>query len=122
MLVPRLSSFEVSNGPVLQLSCPLLYTRCARFLHSHVICCKVCLLSPQILHNGFPNVLSILCFVDFVLDACSCAAHIVASVYTLRLLCTKHFHDKSLFFIRFIPSSISQTNCPCILFSSTIIF
>ena len=41
----------------------LLYSRCASFLHSHIICCTVSPFSLHILHNGFPDVLSIFFFV-----------------------------------------------------------
>ena len=51
-------------------------------------------------------------FVQFVLNACSCAAQIVASVSTFGSLCTNHFQDKSLS----ISSGILRTNCSYILF------
>ena len=41
----------------------LLYSRCAGFLHSHVICCRVSPFSPHILHYGFFDVLSVLFFI-----------------------------------------------------------
>ena len=90
------------------VSCLLLYSRCASFLHSHFICCTVSPLTPHILHNGFSYVLSILFFVWFVLNTCPCAEHIVASVCTLRSLCTNHFQDKSLSISGISRTSFSQ--------------
>ena len=96
-----------SNGRILQLCYVFSYTHAA--LVFYIIYCTVSPLSSHILRIGFSDVLSILFFVQFVLNACSCVAHIVAWVCTLRAFCTTHFQDNSL--------GISRTNCPHILTS-----
>lgn len=95
------------------LSCRLLYSFWANFLHSHTVCPTFLPYSPYILQSGDLVVLSILYLKELVLNACFWAAHINASVSTFWC----DFLNHSQAFALFVVSGISLINCPYILFS-----
>ena len=94
------------------LSWRFLYSFWASFLHPLTMCHTVSVDSPHNLHSGVCVVLSMLCLIEFVLKACSCAASIKSSVSFFKNPFRSYLQDSSP-----ATSDVCWTNSLCKAFS-----
>ena len=90
------------------ISWSFLYSFWASFLHPLTMCHTVSVDSPPNLHCGVCEVLSMLCLIEFVLKACSCAASIKPSVSFFKNPFRSDLQDSSP-----ATSDVCWTNSPC---------
>ena len=84
------------------LSCRFPFSVWANLEHPLDICLMVSVLTPQNLHSGVSDVLSILKLIEFVLKACSRSASSMLSVSFLRNLFLNRLHTHQSLFLLFV--------------------